>query len=61
MNDPNSVITGKVPVVSLLVHQSHLAVNSTKMTFKKYTKISILIRQERLQSSCHAGMSPFII
>lgn len=60
MYDPNSIITGKVPIVTLRVHQSHLAVNSTKMTFKKYVKNSILIRQGKLQSSCHAVISPFI-
>lgn len=60
MYDPNSVTTGKVPVVSLLAHPSHLAANSTKMTSKKYIKISILIRQEKLESYCNAVMSAFI-
>lgn len=44
MYDPNFVITGKIHALLLLVDQSHLAVNSTEVTFKKYTKISILIR-----------------
>lgn len=60
MYDPNFVITGKIHALLLLVDQSHLAVNSTEVTFKKYTKISILIRQKKLmlQSSCRAMMSP---
>lgn len=35
MYDPHSTLTGKVLAVSQLIHQSHLVVNSTKMTLKK--------------------------
>lgn len=47
MYDLHSVITGKVHALLLLVHPSHLAVHSTEITFKRYTKIPVLIRQKK--------------
>lgn len=60
MYDPHSTLTGKVLAVSQLIHQSHLVVNSTKMTLKKLCQNCNADQTKKLQSSCHALMSPFI-
>lgn len=52
----NQILSEQVEsmLLSLLVHPSHLAVNSTEMILEKCAKIPVLIRQQKLCSGAPA-------